>query len=374
MQSFTRLEPFPDPNNKMGFLLDWELTQKCNLDCTYCGTGYNGGHDNTTQHPPVNECLVSLDFMYQYVDLYMQHKLPSLRSANLNVYGGEALAHPDIVEILQAARNKHQQYRDHWSLGIVNTTNAVVSQKKLAEIIPLIDHFTVSYHTENSAKQKQQFRDNVLMLRDSGRSLKCIVLMHTDPELFADAQQMLVWLRDNNIASLPRQLDHPPHWQHFTYNEQQIAWFNQLYQDHSYKTSIEITPQQSQTDLTEVGRACCGGRQLCMDQNFKKRDFFVQNKFSGWYCSVNWFFLYVKQVYGDVYVNKDCKMNFDGTVSPIGHLRDTAAILNSLRDQLAADTLPVIQCRKPTCFCGLCAPKAQDLNAYNSMIRKYKSR
>jgi len=26
---------------------------------------------------------------------------------------------------------------------------------------------------------------------------------------------------------------------------------------------------------------------------------------------VNWFFLFIKQVNGKIYVNKDCKMNFD---------------------------------------------------------------
>ena len=372
MQQFSVLEPFPAPDNRLSFLLDWELTMKCNLDCTYCGTGYNGGHDNRTRHPPLDDCLASLDFMYQYVDLYMQYKIKSLRNVNLNVYGGEALHHPDIVAILQAARDKHHQYQDQWPLQIANTTNAIVPAKKLQQLIPLIDHFTVSYHTENSPQQKQQFRDNVLLLKQSGRSLKCVVLMHTEPDKFADAQNMVTWLKEHDVAVLPRQLDHPPEWEQFTYNPQQVKWFDSLYQgkSHAVKPNVESTAEQ--TDLTSVGRACCGGRQVCMDQNFKQRNFFVDNKFTDWSCSVNWFFLYVKQSYGDVYVNKDCKMNFDGTVSPIGKLTDTASILANLSSKLDTGTLPVIQCKKSMCWCGLCAPKAQDRATYNDMIKKYQ--
>ena len=87
-----------DPTNVPAFLLDWEVTKLCNLDCTYCTTGVIwGSHDNTTKHPPVAECLKSIDFMYEYVDLYMSHKKLSQRKVNLNVYGGESLFHPDIV-------------------------------------------------------------------------------------------------------------------------------------------------------------------------------------------------------------------------------------------------------------------------------------
>ena len=36
-----------DPNNVPSFLLDWEVTKLCNLDCSYCGIGIDGGHDNS---------------------------------------------------------------------------------------------------------------------------------------------------------------------------------------------------------------------------------------------------------------------------------------------------------------------------------------
>lgn len=363
MEKFDTLEPLADPANPISFLLDWELTMKCNLDCTYCGTGIYGGHDNSTKHPPLDECLRTLDFMYEYVDLYLARKTPSLRKVVLNVYGGESLHHPDIVTILEAAHERHKKY--DWPLTITTTTNAIVTPAKLSQVMPFVDHWTVSYHTENNEKQKQQFKDNLLALKAAGKTMKCIVLMHSEPALFEDAENMKAWLERNSIPLLPRALDHPAEWEQFKYNTQQIKWFNKLHNN-------DYEPVEELTDLSDVGRACCGGRSMCSNGNYKDKRIFVGNKFPGWSCSVNWFFLYVKQVNGELYTNKDCMMNFEGGVGPIGNLSSTEELLTKLKYQLETGTLPVIECAKNRCDCGLCAPKAQTRELYNSIISKYQ--
>ena len=343
--------------------MDWEITMKCNLDCSYCPTGIYGGHDNSQRHPALEDCLRSIDFMFEYVNIYMATKPRGIRHVILNVYGGESLHHPDIVEILQACRTQHQQYAPNWALTITTTTNAIVSAGRLEQIIPLIDEFTVSYHTDNTPEQKQQFRDNIRAIKAQGRRQKCVVLMHSEPDKFADAQDMIEWLKQNNIKHLPRQLDHEPE-REFNYNSQQVIWFENL-----YKTKLDhAVVQNSKADLADTGRACCGGRELCANQDRKNPQKFVANKFTGWYCSVDQFFLYVKQVNGEVYVNKDCKMNYNGQVGPIGHLTDTAAILAQARDPNRG----TIQCAKDRCICGLCAPKAENLDTYQTIMRKYE--
>jgi len=337
---------------------------KCNLDCTYCTTGIYGGHDNTQRHPPVAECLRTIDFMFEYADIYMATKPQGIRYVILNVYGGEALHHPNIVEILSVLRERYQPYQDRWHLTVTTTTNAIIAPHRLDRIIPFIDEFTVSYHSENTAEQKQQFCDNLLRIKEAGRSQKCVVLMHSEPDHFADAQEMIAWLNKNSIKNLPRQLDHFSPFT-FNYNRQQVVWFEGLYKktlDHA------VMRGDNKADLADTGRACCGGRELCADQNYRTRQKFVANKFPGWYCSVNHFFLYVKQVNGEVYVNKDCKMNYDGTVGPIGNLNNTAPILLQARDS----DKPIIRCAKERCYCGLCAPKAADLDTYKSIMRKYE--
>ena len=342
--------------------MDWELTMKCNLDCSYCGSGLYSGHDNTQRHPPLEDCLRTIDFMFEYADIYMSTKPKGIKYVILNVYGGEALHHPNIVEILSVLRDRYQPYQDRWHLTITTTTNAIIAPEKLQRIIPLIDEFTVSYHTENTPKQKQQFCDNLLKIKAAGRRQKCIVLMHSEPDRFDDAQNMINWLKQQGIKHLPRQLDSSA--EEFNYNSQQVVWFEGLYK----KSLDHAVMRDDLADLSDSGRACCGGRQLCADQQYRKSQNFVSNKFPGWYCSVNHFFLYVKQVNGEVFVNKDCKMNYDGTVGPIGTLDNTQYILDQARDT----NRPVIRCAKQRCLCGLCAPKAADLDTYQNIMRKYE--
>ncbi len=375
MPDFDVLEPAIDPNNRISFLLDWELTLKCNLDCSYCTIGPYGGHDNSTKHPPLSECLATVDFMYEYVDLYMRHKPKGLRYVILNVYGGEALHHPNIEEILSACADRYKKYKDHWHLTITTTTNAVVSEHKFLGIIPYIDEFTVSYHTENTEKQKKLFKNNILAIKNAGKRVKCIVLMHPESDKFVDAENMTSWCQDNDVKYLPRQLDHDPEQIHFNYHKTQATWLQNLYDDKTYRasTKVDFLPSQGKFDLSASGRACCGGRQLCQDKTYKKRHFFVENKFPDWYCSVNEFFLYIKQINGEIFVNKDCKMNFDGQVSPIGNLKNASELLEKTKHNLDTQNMPVIQCKKSSCWCGLCAPKAKNLETFNLIMEKYRS-
>lgn len=375
MPDFSALEPAIDPNHRVSFLLDWELTMKCNLDCSYCSTGLYGGHDNTTKHPPLAECIDALDFMYRYVDLYMCQKPKGLRYVILNLYGGESLYHPDIVEILGACHEKYKAYQDRWHLTVTTTTNAIINDRRMSKIIPYIDEFTVSYHTESADKQKTVFKNNILKIKDANKRLKCIVIMHADSDKFIDAQNMISWCRDNDIKFLPKQIDHHVNEPQFNYNKQQAIWFQSMYDNKSYKTltNIKTPSSKSKINLSDTGRACCGGRQICQDQNYKQRHFFIENKFPDWYCSVNEFFLYVKQVNGEIFVNKDCKMDFDGNVAPIGNLKDTDTLLNNTSNHLKNNTMPTIQCKKRTCLCGLCAPKAKNLGIFNSIMEKYRS-
>lgn len=372
MPAFEVLEPAIDPNNRISFLLDWELTMKCNLDCSYCSSGLYGGHDNSTNHPPKDQCIQALEFMFEYVDLYMQRKPKGLRYVVLNVYGGESLHHPDIVEILSHIQSKYQPYADSWHLTVTTTTNAILTNKKLLNIIPYIDEFTVSYHCESLDKQKNQFKENLLTIKQSGKRLKCIVMMHDDTEYFQDSVNFLSWLEANDIKSLPKQIDNRKATPR-SYDQQKITWFNKLYQSKTYGVAddIDSTIHESE-DLSQVGRACCGGRQSCIDQNYKQRQYYVlDNRFTDWYCSVNQFFLFVKQLTGEVYVNKDCKMTFEGTIGPIGNLSDTGAIIDKLKEQLI-NGQPVIQCKRDNCLCGMCAPKAKNLDTYHSIMKKYQ--
>jgi hypothetical protein len=305
----------------------------------------------------------------------MNTKHKGIRYVVLNIYGGESLHHPDIVKILSQVREKYQPYTNRWQLTVTTTTNAIISSKRLKQIIPYIDEFTVSYHTENTDKQKQQFKNNLLAIKQADKRQKCVILMHQENKLFQDATVIIDWLTQNNIKILPRQLDDNIGVDgKRIYKQDQVQWFDNLYQTKTFGKNTDLLKDRVESNLTDIGRACCGGRQTCSDQNYKQRNHYVSNQFPDWYCSVNHFFLYVKQVTGEVYVNKDCKMNYNGAVGPIGTLTDYQTLLNNTREQLSNNTIPVIQCKKQRCYCGLCAPKAQSKTDYDKIIKKYQQK
>lgn len=364
-----------DTTNVPSFLLDWELTKLCNLDCSYCPTGLYGGHDNTTDHPPLEECLRTIDFMYEYVDLYMQHKKPSQRKVILNVYGGESLFHPDIVEILQACRDRYQKYKDSWYLTICCTTNAIVGETRWEQIIHLIDNFTLSYHSENLPKQKAMFQTNILRLKAINKPFRVAMVMHNKQQYWDDCLNMADWFKANDVNYTPKPLDnHEPEW---SYSPEQFDtlktfWINKVptTQKIDFKKSIDNLGTTNEVSSIHTGRPCCGGRKLSINGDLKSNVTFVPRQgFEGWSCSVNWFFLFVRQLDGAVYTNKDCKTSTTGRVEPLGNLSDSDAIIQTLKHQLDGN-MPIIKCVKKICVCGFCSPKAEKESEFLELIKR----
>jgi len=252
------------PNNVPAFLLDWEVTKRCNLDCSYCPTDIEtGGHNNTTQHPPLEECLRSIDFMYEYVDLYMEHKKPSQRKVILNVYGGESLFHPDIVEILTACQSRYKPYADKWELTVTTTTNAVINKSIWTKIIPLIDEFTVSYHAENLPKQERLLFNNLLTLKEFNKRVKVVVMMHADPGLWQNSIKAIEFCQTNNIRYLAKPYDNHD----LSYSNEQYEYIKNYWVSNTNTKNVEESKQRlnsvGNTDRVislNEGRACCGGR------------------------------------------------------------------------------------------------------------------
>jgi hypothetical protein len=377
MNEITSLSFALDPKNIPSFLLDWEVTKLCNLDCSYCTTGIEyGGHDNSTKHPPLEECIKSIDFMFAYVDLYMKYKKLSQRKVILNVYGGESLYHPNIVEILNEVHKKYQAYKDNWFLTVTCTTNAIIGAQQWKKITPLIDNFTLSYHSEVNQKQKEIFKKNALNLKNINKPHKVIVMMNNKKELWQDSITMVEFCKQNNINFVAKPLDNGA--EEWSYSPEQFNilktfWINQVSakQQDSYKEIICDVGTTNNNSINQ-GRACCGGRQLSMNSDLKNKVTFVpKQNFKSWYCSVNWFFLFVQQLTGNVYVNKDCRMNFNGDVGAIGNIQNADLLLETLDNQLTNKTLPVIECAKKLCICGFCAPKAKLKEDFQSIIGRY---
>lgn len=368
-----------DPTNTPSFLLDWELTKLCNLDCSYCGVGIDyGGHNNDTLHPPKQECIDAIDFMFEYVDLYMQHKKPTQRKVVLNVYGGESLFHPDIVEILQAVRTKYEPYKNNWYLTVACTTNAIVGPTRWEEILPLIDNFTTSYHSENLPKQKELFKANVLRLKELKKPFRAVVMMHNNPVYWDDGVSMIEFLKSHEIDCTPKPLDNvEPEWVYSAeqFTQLKTMWINKVPTKSKEEYKKKIIPIGIDTDTHSSiasGRPCCGGRKLSVNDDLKNSMVYVPKQgFKGWSCSVNWFFLYLQQLTGNIYTNKDCRMSTSGNYEPLGNINDTNTIIDTLRTQLETDSMPIIVCKKEVCMCGICAPKAESKEEFRKLINRH---
>ena len=361
MNTHTSIEPFGTPH----FQITWEATLKCNLDCSYCSPN---DHNNKIPHPSLEDCLKTVDFLLEYVDVYMENKNPKHRNAGFNVFGGESLFHPNIVEILSYIKTQHKKYEHRWTMAVQTVTNAVVKEKIWNQIVPLLDYFTISYHSESTKEQQDLVRQNLLMLKANNKRFICSILMHAGR--WDNCQQMIEWCKANDIPYLPRQIDHSWHDIKFWYNKEQTQWWDDLRgverQVPLHKKIISIVNLDSQ------GRSCCGGTELSVNGNTACGQTYIPgNNFQGWSCSVNYFFVYVKQVTKEVFLNKDCQMDFNKKIAPIGTVDRGDNIIQNLRQNFANDTMPVVTCNKSKCWCGICAPKAHDKQTFDSMMEKY---
>lgn len=371
-----------DPANVPAFLLDWEVTKKCNLDCSYClNHGLDAGHDNTTEHPPLTECLETIDFMYKYVDMYMEYKKPTQRKVIFNVYGGESLHHPDIEEIFKQCYEKYQPFKDRWHLTITCTTNGIVGPRRLNAILPYVNEFTVSYHADSLGKQEQQFFNNIKKIQANGNRLKVAVMMHNAPAKWKKSMNAIEFCKQNNIRYLPKTIDNvmadgSNKWH---YTQDQMTYLGNSWQSMANKNSKDVVAKkviqlvkEESTSVIHEGRACCGGRKLAVNGDLKSSTVYIPKQgFRDWYCSVNWFFLHVRQLDRGVYTNKDCKTSLAGAVEPLGYVHNGQEILDNLRHMLDTKTMPKIQCIKDICKCGYCAPKAFSKTSFDDLLTRY---
>jgi organic radical activating enzyme len=352
-----------EPKNIPAFQVAWESTLKCNLDCSYCGDG----HDNSSSHPSLEDSLKTVDFILNYLDLYMTIKPKNNKLANLNIQGGESLFHPNIIEIIEYIRYKKETFVD-WKLDVSLITNAVIGKASWKKIVELIDYFTISYHPEMLLKQELMFKENVLYAHSVNQSYQVAILMH--PKYWDKCISMIEWCKQNSIKYISRQIDH--HWMdmRFNYTSDQAEFLTGTPKTSPIESVIKIFKKG--LDLSSYGRSCCSGQ--CLVQNQSTETSYVKgNKFKNWSCSVNEFFLYIKQNTGDVFTNKDCKMNFYGEVGPIGNLKKSDTILQELKTMITSNNLPTIICKKSSCWCGLCATKANDTSTYNTLIKRYRA-
>lgn len=373
------------------FQVTWDIGPRCNYDCSYCPTHR---HDNFSKHASFEDLSKNLDFLLNYIDLYVTHK--HNKFVSINFTGGEPTTNPNWFKLIKLLRERHNnEFSDKWELNISLTTNGTMGKKQADQVIEYCDIVTISYHTEADEKLKQQFRDRVVQFNEAEknkkiRGLSINVMFHA--QFFDECRNMCNYLRSNDIAFVPRVIgeepDSKPTFAH-KYSDDQLQWLKDYWQSQEAALNdptplnIDIESQNSTSAVGKdkpepaklgmsIGRPCCGGREMCLSStvqgNSRKSTFVDFRNFTGWNCSVNWFFLHLEQQTDRVFHHQTCKANFGPIPGPIGKISEGDQILKRLRHALETKQMPTIICPKQTCGCGLCSPKSAYREKYIEVL------
>lgn len=362
MSSIHTIEAAYHPKNKMGFLIDWLLTLKCNYDCTYCTVGPLG-HDNSIAHPPIEKCMTMLRHMYEYTDTVMQYKKNSFKDAILNVYGGEALYHPDIENILIGSTREYEKYADRWRLRRRLTTNATATAKKWHTVCEHIEGITFSYHAEGPDKLKTLFKNNIEYAVDQKIEYDIPVMMYPHVKYWQDCLDFMKYCKENKLNARPKLLDGPEG----VYTQLQLEQLTPYVKNFDEADIKKIDPT---TKIQDQSRGCCGGRPMCMNRDVKNYVSMIPRDlgFKGWHCSANQFFLSGNNISGNYHTNKDCRVRLDGTTGPIATMDTMDDYITQMKQQTE---LPTLVCGQDRCRCGTCAPKSVHKENLDSILKIY---
>lgn len=358
------------------FQVTWDTGRRCNYDCSYCPAHR---HDNFSKHATLEELKNNTDFLFEYIDTYMEHRL--FKEANIGFTGGEPTVNPNFIEFAKYLRSEYdKKYAHKWQCGFALTTNGAMGKKMADAVMENFGHATVSYHAESDNKLKQQVRDRIIQFHTEGPkhdfTVSVNVMFHA--AYFDECKDLCEFLDENGVKYVPRVIGEEPdsrsNFAH-TYTEEQLDYMKNYWKYRNERVNRkkqdleeskvlsaagEKTTEKKKLGMT-IGRPCCGSREMCLSNNGEtRRSTFVDlREFKGWQCSVNWFFLHLEQQTDSVFHHQTCQARFDGTRGPIGKLSEGKKIIKDLKERLKNNSMPTITCPKHTCGCGLCAPKSK---------------
>jgi len=343
----------PNPEKMM---ITWDTGRRCNYDCTYCEISR---HDTYSSYHSYEELFKTFEFIKEYTKIYNT----AGQEVNIDFTGGEPTANPALWKLAKHISDNEPNF----SCGL--TTNGVWNPRRTEEILDLFHGLTVSYHPEGNEKSKAHVLENIKRLGESRIWLQVNVMMHVD--YFEEVQGVCYLLKDLGIKHKPipigdgaiersgwfKDTDGSMRRTSHSYSEEQQEWF--------FDYIGQPKPVKSKSEGSAVGRGCCGGR--CMEGKVDNEWVpitHVDNHFKGWHCSVNRYFMHIDQHLKLVYHHQTCQALHGGKRGPLGSLTEPHKILEYARTAVSSG--PII-CPNDRCGCGMCVPKAKELNDYNSI-------
>lgn len=367
------------------FQVTWDTGRRCNYDCSYCPAHR---HDNFSAHATLESLKNNVDFLYEYIDLYMSYR--KFKEVNIGFTGGEPTVNPNFIPFAKYLKKEYQEkYANKWNCGFALTTNGAMSEKMAQAVMENFGHATVSYHAESDDKLKQQVRDRILQFYNQGPrynfTLSVNVMFHA--AYFDECKELCDFLHENGVKYVPRIIGEEPDSKSdfaHRYTDEQLDYMKNYwkYKNAELNNENEAADRLRATGEPEneekrlgltIGRPCCGSREMClsMGKDSRKSTFVDLREFKGWHCSVNWFFLHLEQQTDSVFHHQTCQARFDGTRGRIGKISEGKQIIDNLRHMLEKKQMPTIICPKHTCGCGLCAPKSKFSERYFEVLNNH---
>lgn len=218
------------------FQVTWDLGRRCNYDCSYCPSHR---HDNFSPHASLDELKNSADFVFEYIDIYMEYR--SFKYASIGFTGGEPTVNPHFIEFVEYFRKLYDnKYRHRYDCSFALTSNGAMSKKMSQAILEHFDHITVSYHAEADESLKKTVIERIEYIHDNGPMNMCTVSINVmfHAAYFDECKNLCKYFDSKNIAYVPRVIgEEPDSRSNFAhqYTREQLQWFKDYWDSHTKK-------------------------------------------------------------------------------------------------------------------------------------------
>lgn len=389
-------------NDAKTFMIIWSWGLRCNYDCSYCSPER---HNAYSPHTEKQNLLKAVDFLKQYrikISQFIEHK-----EWYISMTGGEPTANPFFIDTIKELRLQAPEFR----LDV--TTNGSFNNKIRNAINENFDHVTVSYHAEADRKLKDRVIENIRYFHANGPKIKVNLMMHAY-EYWDECVQLAETLRDEGINFVPRIIGESMEQNRFNhqYSDEQQRWMKDFWKvkgNQNINQETKNIKKLQSTNAKEVreenkkrkpenagglakanlGRYCCGKVDMCsLGSNTKiweTSKLVNHTRFQTWNCLVNFYFLYLDQEMDQVWHHQTCKATWDPNrdffrnpyeqgkdiQAPIGKISQYQRILEEFDQRTSSGYIPMIQCPRTSCGCGVCVPKAKDAKVADMLFKKH---